>query len=72
MPSPFNLSVTIRQAGTVDDRYVFLFDRESIPEIVRTLGRFAADPQLGFSWHEAALLTSRIREIQIRTMTAES
>jgi len=42
-------------------RYVFLYDDESRPELLRTLGRFAADPELSFSREDAALLGQRAR-----------
>lgn len=43
-------------------RYLFLFDDENRTEALRTLGRFAADPELDFSWYDAAVLSRKIRE----------
>lgn len=40
------------------ERYVFLYDDASRAECLRTLGRFASDPQLSFSWWDAAALAS--------------
>lgn len=43
-------------------RYLFLFDDENRTETLRTLGRFAADPELDFTWYDAAVLSRKIRE----------
>ena len=43
-------------------RYLFVFDDENRTETLRTLGRFAADPELDFSWYDAAVLSRKIRE----------
>lgn len=48
------------------ERYVFLFDDASRDEALRTLGRFAADPALSFSWHDAAVLGEKVRHTQGR------
>lgn len=44
------------------ERYVFLYDNASCAETVRLLGRFAADPELSFTWYDAAVLSQRIRQ----------
>lgn len=46
------------------ERYVFLFDRESAPQLLQTLGKHAADPELNFSWYDAAVLSQRVRRLQ--------
>jgi hypothetical protein len=48
------------------ERYVFLFDDASRAEALRTLGRFAADPDLSFSWHDAAVLGEKVRHSEPR------
>ena len=45
-----------------DERYVFLYDDASRAEALRTLGRFASNPELSFSWYDAAVLSQRIRQ----------
>jgi hypothetical protein len=45
-----------------EERYVFLFDDEHKSEALRTLGRFASNPELSFSWYDAAVLSQRIRQ----------
>jgi hypothetical protein len=44
------------------ERYVFLFDDSSRAETLRVLGRYASDPELSFSWQDAAVLSQRIRQ----------
>lgn len=44
------------------ERYVFLFDDESRSETLRTLGRYASDPDLSFTWYDAAVLSQKIRQ----------
>ena len=47
-----------------EDRFVFLYDDESPAEVLRTFGQYAADPELNFSWYDAAVLSQRVREAQ--------
>lgn len=44
-----------------EERYIFLFNDEHRSEALRTLGRFASNPELSFSWYDAAVLSQRIR-----------
>ena len=46
------------------ERYVFLYDDESGPQLLQTFGRYAADPELNFSWYDAAVLSQRVRRMQ--------
>lgn len=43
------------------ERYLFLFNDTSRTETLRTLGRFASNPELSFSWYDAAILSQKIR-----------
>ncbi len=43
------------------ERYIFLFDDDHRAELLRTLGRFASDPELSFTWFDAAVLSHRVR-----------
>ncbi len=52
------------------ERYVFLYDDASRAETLRVLGRFASNPELSFSWYDAAVLSQKIRqESQQRTVS---
>lgn len=45
-----------------EERYVFLYDDVSRAETLRTLGRYASNPELSFTWYDAAVLSQRIRQ----------
>lgn len=44
-----------------EERYVFLYDDASRAEALRMLGRFASNPDLSFTWYDAAVLSQKIR-----------
>ena len=44
------------------ERYVFLYDDASHAELLCSLGRFASNPELSFTWYDAAVLSQRVRE----------
>jgi len=44
------------------ERYIFLFDDQSRSETLRTLGRYASNPELSFTWYDAAVLSQKIRK----------
>ena len=48
-----------------EERYIFLYDDKNRVETLRTLGRFAADPQLSFTWYDAAVMSKKIRQMAI-------
>jgi hypothetical protein len=45
------------------EKYIFLYDHESVPNVLQTFGRFAGDPELSFSWYDAAVLSQRVRQM---------
>mgnify|MGYP006908223818 FL=1 len=45
------------------ERYVFLYDEESAATLLRTLGKYASDRELSFSWYDAAVLSQKIRRL---------
>ncbi len=44
------------------ERYVFLYDDANRGEALRVLGRFASNPELSFTWYDAAVLSQKIRQ----------
>jgi hypothetical protein len=44
------------------ERYIFLYDDQNRAEALRTLGRFASNPELSFTWYDAAVLSQKIRQ----------
>ncbi len=50
-----------------EERYVFLFDDAHKAEVLRTLGRFASNPELSFTWYDAAVLSQKVRQEPAKT-----
>jgi len=44
------------------ERYVFLYDDDSREQALESLARHAANPDLSFSWYDAAVLGQKIRQ----------
>ena len=44
-----------------EERYIFLYDDNRRADTLRTLGRFASDPDLSFTWYDAAVLSQKVR-----------
>ncbi|MCI0360843.1 MAG: hypothetical protein L0211_20380 [Planctomycetaceae bacterium] len=45
-----------------EERYIFLYDDDHRSDALRALGRFASNPELSFSWYDAAVLSQRVRQ----------
>ena len=43
------------------ERYVFLFNEENRAQTFRALARYASNPELSFTWYDAAVLSQKIR-----------
>ncbi|MBR4834741.1 MAG: hypothetical protein IKU86_10500 [Thermoguttaceae bacterium] len=43
------------------ERYVFLYKDSNRAEVLRSLGRYASDPELSFTWYDAAVLSQKLR-----------
>jgi hypothetical protein len=54
-----------------EERYIFLFDDNNRSEALRTLGRFASNPELSFSWYDAAVLSQKIRRTSKQEATSD-
>lgn len=44
-----------------EERYIFLYHDDRYDEVQRSFGRFASNPDLAFSWHDAAIMSQRVR-----------
>ena len=44
------------------ERYVFLYDDSNRAETLRVLGRYASNPDLSFTWYDAAVLSQKVRQ----------
>lgn len=54
-----------------EERYVFLYDDDSADQLLRTLGDYAADPELSFSWYDAAVMSQRIARLRSQSTSTE-
>ena len=45
-----------------EEQYVFLYSDANRAETLRLLGRYASNPELSFSWYDAAVLSQKIRQ----------
>ena len=43
---------------------MFLYDDASADQLLRTLGDYAADPDLSFTWYDAAVMSQRIAKLR--------
>jgi len=46
-----------------EERFIFLFNDENRSETLRLLGRYASDPELSFTWYDAAVLSQKVRTL---------
>ena len=44
------------------ERYLFLYNEENRAETFRVMARYAANPELSFTWYDAAVLCQKIRQ----------
>lgn len=58
--------VNVLALTTRNQNYVLFYDDESVDLALRTIGRWAADPELSFTWFDCALLSGKIRQQEKR------
>ncbi len=51
------------------ERYVFLYDDQSRTATLRVLGQYASNPDLSFTWYDAARLSQQMRTTTTTTPT---
>ncbi|MCH2213002.1 MAG: hypothetical protein MK110_16990 [Fuerstiella sp.] len=59
MTTSMNVLLLVRD----EHRYVFLYDDNSVEEVLSRLSASASDPELEFSWWDAAMLSQRVRKM---------
>ena len=52
------------------EQFVFIYPDGHEQAVLRELGKAAADPELSFSWCEAAMLSMRVRELKMQRENA--
>ncbi|MCA9040479.1 MAG: hypothetical protein KDA65_09045 [Planctomycetaceae bacterium] len=53
------------------ERYIFLYDDSSPQVLLEQLGKKAADPELNFTWYDAAILSQKVRRVHEEQQQAE-
>lgn len=53
-------------------RYIFLYDDSSVQQLLSKLAEFAGDPELDFTWYDAATLSQRVRDLQREEVESET
>ena len=54
-----------------EERYIFLFNDENRSEALRTLGKYASNSELSFSWYDAAVLSQKVRRAKSNSHQSE-
>jgi hypothetical protein len=67
MPRGINVLALIKG----EERYVFLYDDDSPDKLLHTLGQYAADPELSFTWYDAAIMSQRIARLRQEAPVAD-
>lgn len=44
------------------ERYMFLYDDASRVQVMRAAGRFASNSELSFTWYDASVVTTMVRQ----------
>jgi len=44
------------------EQYVFIYNEDNRAETLRLLARYASNPELSFTWYDAAVLSQKIRQ----------
>lgn len=54
----FNALVLFKEA----ERYIFIYGDDQAADAIRRLDKFASNPDLSFTWFDAAVLSQKIRQ----------
>jgi hypothetical protein len=69
--APVTQDINVLALVKGEERYIFLYDDDHKSDALRTLGRFASNPELSFSWYDAAVLSQRIRQTAMQQRAEE-
>jgi hypothetical protein len=47
------------------ENYALLYERKDPASAMRTLGRWAMNPELAFTWHDATVMSLRVRRLAL-------
>ena len=57
-----NASINVVTHYKVTERFVFRFDDANRSQILKEVAHLAANPQIDFTWFDAALVSNKIRK----------
>lgn len=60
--TPTDPTIAISALVKGEERYIILYDDASRQEAIQQTGRWAGNPELSFSWYDAAYLARSIRK----------
>ena len=46
-----------------EEKYIFLFNDQNRKTTLRQLGRYASNPDLSFTWYDAAVMSQKVRKL---------
>ncbi len=46
-----------------EEKYIFLFNDQNRKKTLRQLGRYASNPELSFTWYDAAVMSQKVRKL---------
>lgn len=61
LASDVNVVAIVKNKTTPHEYWIFLCDDANKTEILRQAGRWATNPELSFSWYDAATVSQKIR-----------
>jgi hypothetical protein len=69
LPTPLPATVAWSETNVLalvkgTERYVFLYLDSERTEALRVFGRYASNPELSFTWYDAAVLSGKLREMR--------
>lgn len=56
-------SVNVLAMVRDEHRFVFLYDDQSVETVLATLSQYAMDPDLEFTWYDAAMMAQRVKRL---------
>ena len=59
-----NIVALVKDESHPVERYLFFFTDANRDAAVNAMGRFAADPQLSFTFSDAAMLSAKARRVK--------
>jgi len=56
-----NVVAIVKAKTTPHEYFIFLYDDANRTEVLRQAGRWAANPELAFTWYDCAVAAEKIR-----------